>query len=241
MIEPFAMVPNFAVEMASQIGALPIAVYTYLCYRSGKDRTCYPSYGKIAKDLKITKPTAIKCIDVLVSVGLVVIVRKGNPAKAEANLYHLPSKRTLPGKDDPSKGDLPDLVNDVNHPSKGDLPQQDSFNKNQFNKKDERGDPSKGDLLGDPFEALQLAYEQGTGLTISRNDIDAINDAVKAGATPQDVKNAIAYFSGDGKVVTSFSRLKGSINYSIGKRTQAPPDKKNGKKGSYDKTGVLGI
>ncbi len=114
-------------EWLPKIGPIPWTVYTYLVRRSdNRTSQTYPSYSKIAKDCGISRPTAVSAVATLQRCGLVEITYREKERKS--NLYTVksgtPGKDHLPprGKGDcrgskadlpRGKGDLPDVVNDV--------------------------------------------------------------------------------------------------------------------------------
>jgi predicted transcriptional regulator len=93
-------------------------------YANGHDNSVFPSIQTIAKKGSMSKPTAIKCLDRLIELGLVVKeerkkVSKNGKISSTSNLYYLYRPSEINGG---GKGDLPGVVKQVNQGSKGDLP-----------------------------------------------------------------------------------------------------------------------
>ncbi len=63
------------------------AVYLYLWDRAGKKKTCYPSIGTIAKDLRLSISTVRRCIKDLERQGY--IVREGRYRENKGNTSNL--------------------------------------------------------------------------------------------------------------------------------------------------------
>jgi len=53
-----------------------IAVYMYLKSRTGKDNTCYPSIGTIAKELNMSRNTVQRAIKDLEKAGFLIKVQR---------------------------------------------------------------------------------------------------------------------------------------------------------------------
>lgn len=129
-------------EYGPQIGAIGVAVYAALaahCAGDSTQRTCFPSYNRLATLLDLSRPTVIKAVARLIDVGLVSVTLRSTMepggARNQSNLYTLCAVKALPtSKGDllvkeidqseggTSKGDLPVLVKEIYQTSKGDLP-----------------------------------------------------------------------------------------------------------------------
>jgi len=117
-------------EYGPKIGALGIAVYSTLARYANKARVSWPSYSTMADALKLSRPTVIATVRVLVEHGLVEVETIKKDGKRPYNLYTLIKVTTIPtGKaDEPvkdiyqstGKADL--LVKDVVPTGKADEP-----------------------------------------------------------------------------------------------------------------------
>ena len=144
-------------EYGAKIGPLGLAVYNVLLRYANKQGTsCFPSYQTIADKLGISRPSAVKGVQILIAHKLVrkqarideagdsasndykilpVNKRSKTPEKVVKNLNHphdlsdASSKDSLP----PSKNPLPPVVNSFDHGGKESLPELDPFNQTQLN------------------------------------------------------------------------------------------------------------
>ncbi len=93
--------------MTMNINVYSKAVYCLLISYAGDKLTCYPSLKTICTDLDISKPTVIKAIKELISVGLLVADKKKTSlGEHENNIYY------------PMYIMDEHVVNDVNNPEK---------------------------------------------------------------------------------------------------------------------------
>ena len=63
----FATIPN--VHLISQLSHSELTVFVYLCWRAGKDKSCFPSYSLMEKDAGVSRRTAISAINNLEALG----------------------------------------------------------------------------------------------------------------------------------------------------------------------------
>lgn len=110
--------------MTMKINIYSKAVYCHLVSYAGEKVRCYPSLKTICSDLDISKPTVIKAIKELISVGLLVADKKKTAlGEHENNVYYpmyIMDENVVNEIDNPdkqiyncSKSDLPPVVNDV--------------------------------------------------------------------------------------------------------------------------------
>ena len=106
---PYFQVPNDIFDY----GLTPnqLAVYFYLCRCGNHGGTAFPSYHKIAQKCGVCKSTAIKTVNLLTNVGL--LVKKLRPLKNENNLTNiyevsLPSVLNTPPSVRDTPGSVPD-------------------------------------------------------------------------------------------------------------------------------------
>lgn len=131
----FFMIPNEMIDShIENMGALGFVVYSVLMRHADASSQCFPSYNTLVKKSSLSRPTIAKCIDHLVSKGYIRKLEIGH-SKGHATTYQLldlslvPSSKqdelvnevnqlaALTSKEDlpvTSKGDLPQLVNEVN-------------------------------------------------------------------------------------------------------------------------------
>ncbi|EHQ5231641.1 helix-turn-helix domain-containing protein [Listeria monocytogenes] len=108
----FFQVPN-AIYDNADLNVYELAILQYL-FRLSNNNKAYPALTTIAKMVKCSKPTVIKSLESLMNKGY--LTKQSNKTKngnSSVNIYYLLN---------PSKGDLPGVVNEVYYPSKGDLP-----------------------------------------------------------------------------------------------------------------------
>jgi hypothetical protein len=89
------------------------------------------------------------------------------------------------------------------------------------------------DIDTDPFDAIQHEIEQSTGYLSTAKDVPALREMVTIGATPDDIRAAVAWFSSQDKVARGAAALLNSVKYQVGKRKQAgviAPANGNGKR-----------
>lgn len=95
-------------------------------YANSQDDTAFPSYDTIAKKASMHRRTAIKCVEKLVKLGLLVKeerkkVNKNGKISPTSNLYTI--RRPAEIKNEvvnPSESNTPPLVNDMHYPSEPD-------------------------------------------------------------------------------------------------------------------------
>lgn len=74
----------------------------------------------------------------------------------------------------------------------------------------------------DEFSKLQRICEKLTGrLMVPPRDVETINTFVKNGAVEEDITRAVAWFQGQGKVISTIGQIQGAVLYQIGARRQA--------------------
>lgn len=73
----------------------------------------------------------------------------------------------------------------------------------------------------DYFSELQHEIEQTTGYLSTAKDVPALREMVTIGATPDDIRAAVAWFSSQDKVARGAQALLNSVKYQVGKRKQA--------------------
>ena len=79
---------------APRIGASGIAVYAYLARRADRQGVCFPSYDTIARDLGLSRRTAIAYVKLLQEHGLIMMLpRIAAGVKRSANAYRLVNLR----------------------------------------------------------------------------------------------------------------------------------------------------
>lgn len=89
------------------------------------------------------------------------------------------------------------------------------------------------EIGGDLFDELQHEIEQTTGYLSTAKDVPALREMVTIGATPDDIRAAVAWFSSQDKVARGAAALLNSVKYQVGKRKQAgviAPANGNGKR-----------
>ncbi len=79
---------------APHIGASGIAVYAYLARRADRQGVCFPSYDTIARDLGLSRRTAVAYVKLLQEHGLIVLLpRTAAGMRRSTNAYRLVSLR----------------------------------------------------------------------------------------------------------------------------------------------------
>lgn len=74
----------------SDLSHRAICVYIYLNERAGKKKICYPSIGKIASDVKVSKSTVIRAIRELKDYGLIETKQRWRTNGGRSTLeYHI--------------------------------------------------------------------------------------------------------------------------------------------------------
>lgn len=148
-----------------RVGAIGIAVYTYLVHKADRAGNAWPSYNTIAAGLGLSRPTAIKTIRELAACGLIRVEVVRPAGKRAHNVYTLVTigKADLPVNDvyqsGIGKGYLP--VKDVAPIGKADLPvlvkHVDPIKNHQSTTKEQ--EPIKrGRAYSPAFEAAWEAY-----------------------------------------------------------------------------------
>ena len=125
----FFMIPNEMIDShIENMTALGFVVYSVLMRHADAGSQCFPSYSTLERKSALSRPTIAKCIEHLVTKGYIRKLEIGH-SKGHATTYQLLDLSLVPT----SKGDL--LVNEVNQSigltskrglpvtSKGDLPQ----------------------------------------------------------------------------------------------------------------------
>ena len=75
---------------AADVPSRAVSVYMYLKNRANKDKTCFPSVGTIAADLKLSKSTVSRALADLEKAGLVKRqARWRKKGGRSSNLYNL--------------------------------------------------------------------------------------------------------------------------------------------------------
>ena len=72
---------------------------------------------------------------------------------------------------------------------------------------------------------LWLETEIGTPLKPSEEEIKAINEMIKLGVIETDIKNAVAFFKGNGRVARGAAHLLNSVEFQIRKRKQSTAER----------------
>lgn len=131
----FYVVDNDIIDIyGPNMGVYGIAMYSLIArYANKNGENAFPSYKTITEKLNISRPQAVKTINLLVELGLITKEKRTDSAgDATSNMYALvdlgggkqglpPSKQHLP----PSKQHLPQVVNVVNQGGKPGLPYKD--------------------------------------------------------------------------------------------------------------------
>jgi hypothetical protein len=125
----FFMIPNEMIDShIENMTALGFVVYSVLMRHADAGSQCFPSYSTLERKSSLSRPTIAKCIEHLVTKGYIRKLEIGH-SKGHATTYQLLDLSLVPT----SKGDLP--VNEINQSmgltskgdllvtSKGDLPQ----------------------------------------------------------------------------------------------------------------------
>jgi hypothetical protein len=120
-------------QYAKTLGPIGVTLYVALARFAGRRSEAFPSLRYLQSLLGITRPSLVKYLKVLEEHGLLNINHRiSEEGDKTSNLYELLSINDAGdneggGKGDlPSgKGDLPRVVNDVDHGGKGGLPEED--------------------------------------------------------------------------------------------------------------------
>ena len=84
----FATIPN--IPVMGQLSPHELSVFVYLCWRAGKDKSCFPSYTLIEKDTNVSKRTAIRAIQQLEDLGWIKRVpRTRSGGSSASNEYRI--------------------------------------------------------------------------------------------------------------------------------------------------------
>lgn len=121
------------------LGPHALAVYLVLARYANRDtRKAWPSFTTIAKQIGVSRPTAIKAVSALIDAGLISTEKRTSGyGDWDSNAYTLlpvGAQSPLLGSKPPllpSEEDLPRVVNGVDYGSKGGLLEQDLINKTQ--------------------------------------------------------------------------------------------------------------
>ncbi len=99
-----------------KVGPIAWSVYTYLVRKSDPKGVSFPSYSKIAESCGVSRPTAMKAVEILREHGLIEVRKRGT----SSNVYVLQDGPTSKADSPASKGGLPGgkaalptVVNDV--------------------------------------------------------------------------------------------------------------------------------
>lgn len=110
-------------------------VFVWLCHHANKDCQCFPSLSVLSQECNLSKPTVIKAINELLSLGFLIKTnrKRRDTNESDSNLY------TLLIKDINSEvvNQIDNVVNEIDNSGKGDLPQvvnEVDSNYNQLNK-----------------------------------------------------------------------------------------------------------
>lgn len=113
---------------APKIGVYGVAVYCLLARMSNSEKVCWPSYSYIAKQLKISRRTAMRVVSELIALGLLKVETKQSltpdgKIAHDSNRYTLQNAR--PGsvsESPPSDSQSPPVVTHSHHPSDSQSP-----------------------------------------------------------------------------------------------------------------------
>lgn len=84
----FATIPN--IHLMSQLSSSELAVFVYLCWRAGKDKSCFPSYGLMEKEAGVSRRTAISAINRLEELGWIKRqARERDNGSHSSNVYRI--------------------------------------------------------------------------------------------------------------------------------------------------------
>lgn len=92
-----------------------------------------------------------------------------------------------------------------------------------------REEKSRGGA-SDNFSQMVSLIQTSAGILVAGDSgIQAVNELIEIGATEEDIKSAVNWFSSQGKVIRQVSSILGPVKFAIAKRKQSTfkPDAKN--------------